>query len=305
MVYNIPSRTTLDLSNDLLAELAQLDHVDAVKQANPEHLAIVDGLDLYAGNDDMLADVVALGGAGGICVASHLAGDEMRRMVDEPDRAREIHDRLLDLFDEPRRDHEPDPDQGRAAARRPGLRRPAAPARGGRRGRDRPVRARWTRSACSAPRAPPSRARRSPSLPSRERHPARPAPRGPRRDRQEHDRRRVRRQDRRRRHRTALPDGRHARHRPRPARLLLPARARAGHRGDHPHPRPRGPRRRPALGACARSGARPAAGLRRQPDDRDGPLQARRAPAQGRPARGARAGRRARARPVRRRRWCT
>ena len=98
VVYNIPSRTTIDVDNELLAELAQLDHVDAVKQANPDHVAMVDGLDLYAGNDDLLATVVGLGGAGGICVASHLAGDEMRRMVDEPDRADEIHERLVDLF---------------------------------------------------------------------------------------------------------------------------------------------------------------------------------------------------------------
>jgi 4-hydroxy-tetrahydrodipicolinate synthase len=98
VVYNIPSRTTVDVDNELLAELAQLDHVDAVKQANHANLAMIDGLDLYAGNDDMLADAVELGAAGGVCVASHLVGEDMRRMIDEPEHAREIHDRLLDLF---------------------------------------------------------------------------------------------------------------------------------------------------------------------------------------------------------------
>ena len=66
VLYNIPQRTGSDLPNDLLAELAQIEHVDAVKQANNANLALVDGLALYAGNDDILARTLDLGGAGGI-----------------------------------------------------------------------------------------------------------------------------------------------------------------------------------------------------------------------------------------------
>ena len=84
VLYNIPQRTGSDLSNELLAELAQLDHISAVKQANNTSLALVDGLELYAGNDDVLALTLDLGGAGGILVASHVVGPRMRRMVDEP-----------------------------------------------------------------------------------------------------------------------------------------------------------------------------------------------------------------------------
>ena len=117
------------------------------------------------------------------------------------------------------------------------------------------------------------------------------------RDRQEHDRGRVRRPDRRRRHRADVPDPGDARDRPRAARLRLPARARRGHRGDRAHPRARGPRRRAALRAAR---DRHAAGdLRRPADRRHGPLEARRAQAQGRAAGGAAAGREGRARPVR------
>jgi 4-hydroxy-tetrahydrodipicolinate synthase len=94
ILYNIPSRTGIDMPNDLLAELAQIEHVEAVKQANNANLALVDGLDVYAGNDDILCETLELGGAGGICVASHIVGDEMRRMVDEPDRRRAIDDEL-------------------------------------------------------------------------------------------------------------------------------------------------------------------------------------------------------------------
>jgi 4-hydroxy-tetrahydrodipicolinate synthase len=98
VLYNIPSRTALDMPNDLLAELAQIERVDYVKQANHDNLARIDGLRIFAGNDDMLADVLDLGEAGGILVASHIVGPEMRRMVDEPDQRRAIHDSLAEVF---------------------------------------------------------------------------------------------------------------------------------------------------------------------------------------------------------------
>jgi 4-hydroxy-tetrahydrodipicolinate synthase len=100
IVYNIPSRTGVDMPNELLAELAErIDNVVAVKQANNDNLAPVEGLQLYAGNDDVLCDTLEMGGAGGICVASHVVGDEMRRMVDEPERRREIDAGLRDLYE--------------------------------------------------------------------------------------------------------------------------------------------------------------------------------------------------------------
>jgi 4-hydroxy-tetrahydrodipicolinate synthase len=99
VLYNIPQRTGTDMPNDLLAELAQIEGVDAVKQANAEHVAPVDGLDVYAGNDDLLATVLDLGGPGGILTASHLVGDRMRRMVDEPERRHAIEAELVPLYE--------------------------------------------------------------------------------------------------------------------------------------------------------------------------------------------------------------
>jgi 4-hydroxy-tetrahydrodipicolinate synthase len=98
VLYNIPSRTATDMPNDLLAELAEIDNVTAVKQANNDNLAPIDGLELYAGNDDVFARTLDLGGAGGILVASHVVGDEMRRMVDEPDARAEIDASLRDVY---------------------------------------------------------------------------------------------------------------------------------------------------------------------------------------------------------------
>jgi 4-hydroxy-tetrahydrodipicolinate synthase len=98
ILYNIPSRVVVDVPNDLLAELAQLDNVEYVKQANNDNLAPVDGLGIYAGNDDILLRTLEMGGCGGICVASHLVGDEMRRMIDEPEHRAAIDASLRDVY---------------------------------------------------------------------------------------------------------------------------------------------------------------------------------------------------------------
>jgi 4-hydroxy-tetrahydrodipicolinate synthase len=98
VVYNIPSRTGTDIPNDLLAELAEIENVAAVKQARYDDMQPIEGLDLLAGNDDILARVMDMGGTGGILVASHLVGREMRRIIDEPDRRQEIEDGLRDLY---------------------------------------------------------------------------------------------------------------------------------------------------------------------------------------------------------------
>ena len=62
ILYNIPSRCVVDMPNDLLAELAEIENVTAVKQARYEDLAPIEGLDLLAGNDDVLAEVLDMGG---------------------------------------------------------------------------------------------------------------------------------------------------------------------------------------------------------------------------------------------------
>jgi 4-hydroxy-tetrahydrodipicolinate synthase len=98
LLYNIPQRTGEDLPNELLAELAQLEHIVGVKQANPDNLAKVEGMMIYAGNDDMLADVLDLGEPGGICTSSHIFGEEFHRLVDEPQRRREIDRSLKDVY---------------------------------------------------------------------------------------------------------------------------------------------------------------------------------------------------------------
>ena len=100
ILYNIPSRSALNMPPDLIAELAEIPGVVALKQANPDpgELRAVAAvpLALYAGNDDMLLAVMELGGAGVISVSSHLVGHEMAAIAEDVRRG--------DLDDARRRD---------------------------------------------------------------------------------------------------------------------------------------------------------------------------------------------------------
>jgi 4-hydroxy-tetrahydrodipicolinate synthase len=104
VLYNIPSRTVLNLPPDQLAELAQIENVVAVKQANDDELGPVEGLRIIAGNDGTFLPTLEMGEAGGILVASHLVGAEMREIYDaaqagDLDRAREIDAKLRPVYE--------------------------------------------------------------------------------------------------------------------------------------------------------------------------------------------------------------
>ena len=93
IVYNISSRTTVNLDPELLAELAQIDGIDAVKQSNSAELGRSTD-DAADGNDEDLARCLDVA-ARAIHVSSHIVGSEMRRIFDEPERRAEIHGELL------------------------------------------------------------------------------------------------------------------------------------------------------------------------------------------------------------------
>lgn len=105
VLYNIPSRCVVNLDPDFLAELAAaIPNVAAVKQANNDELGPIDGLDVLAGNDDIFLRCLELGGTGGILVASHIAGPQMRDLYDaatsgDLDRAEEIDASLHGIYE--------------------------------------------------------------------------------------------------------------------------------------------------------------------------------------------------------------
>ncbi|HEX2426850.1 MAG TPA: 4-hydroxy-tetrahydrodipicolinate synthase [Gaiellaceae bacterium] len=85
VVYNIPARVVLNLEPTTIAELATIPNVRAVKQANADleqARAIVElGLDLYAGDDDIVLPFLEVGGVGGVCVHTHVVGPQVKEMV--------------------------------------------------------------------------------------------------------------------------------------------------------------------------------------------------------------------------------
>ena len=85
VAYNIPSRVVLNLETEAIAQLAELPTVRAVKQANPDleqARAIVGlGLDLYAGDDDLVLPFLEVGALGGVCVHTHIVGPQVKEMV--------------------------------------------------------------------------------------------------------------------------------------------------------------------------------------------------------------------------------
>ncbi|MBI5869354.1 MAG: 4-hydroxy-tetrahydrodipicolinate synthase [Actinobacteria bacterium] len=109
ILYNIPGRCVVNIDPDTLCELNEIENIVAVKQANPDlaesrRLTELCDMGLYAGNDDMLFPLLEMGGWGGICVASHIVGPQMKRMVElhragKIDEARAIDDRLKPLYD--------------------------------------------------------------------------------------------------------------------------------------------------------------------------------------------------------------
>jgi 4-hydroxy-tetrahydrodipicolinate synthase len=104
VMYNIPSRVVINMPPELLAELGEIDNVVAVKQANDDELGPIEGLSVLAGNDNTFCRVLEFGGAGGITVASHVAGSQMREMWDAAQggdlaRAREIDAELTPLYE--------------------------------------------------------------------------------------------------------------------------------------------------------------------------------------------------------------
>jgi 4-hydroxy-tetrahydrodipicolinate synthase len=108
VVYNIPGRVVINIEPETISELAQIETVQAVKQANADlaearHI-VETGLVLYAGDDNLVQPFLELGGAGGICVHTHVVGPQVADQVraagrGEIERAREIDAELAPAYD--------------------------------------------------------------------------------------------------------------------------------------------------------------------------------------------------------------
>ena len=85
VAYNIPGRVVINIEPETMTELAEIPNVTAVKQSNADldqaqHIVEL-GLDLYAGDDDLVLPFVELGGRGGVCVHTHIVGPQVKEMI--------------------------------------------------------------------------------------------------------------------------------------------------------------------------------------------------------------------------------
>jgi 4-hydroxy-tetrahydrodipicolinate synthase len=85
VVYNIPGRVVVNIEPETIERLARIENVRAVKQANDdlEQARRIPGfgLDLYAGDDNLIFPFLGLGGVGGVCVHTHVWGPQTKEMV--------------------------------------------------------------------------------------------------------------------------------------------------------------------------------------------------------------------------------
>lgn len=110
ILYNIPGRTSVNMSVETIVRLSQIENIVAVKEAsgNLEAMAEIisrtsDDFLLFSGDDALTIPVLSIGGAGVISVASHIIGNEMQEMINlfksgDVRGAAAAHRRLLPLM---------------------------------------------------------------------------------------------------------------------------------------------------------------------------------------------------------------
>jgi len=108
ILYNVPSRTGLDLEPRLVRKLAgRHENIAGIKEvtssdARISELCAIDGLAVFCGEDSALVEFAAAGAAGAIGVIANLAPDEVATLLrvgaQNPAKARSIHEGLAHLL---------------------------------------------------------------------------------------------------------------------------------------------------------------------------------------------------------------
>jgi len=111
ILYNVPSRTVVNLTADTAIRLSQIDNIIGIKEAsgNLDQIARIisgaqNGFRVWSGNDNDTFLILTLGGYGAVSVASHIVGKQIKAMIDNYlagriDAAAKIHRHLLPLVD--------------------------------------------------------------------------------------------------------------------------------------------------------------------------------------------------------------
>ncbi|TDL34999.1 4-hydroxy-tetrahydrodipicolinate synthase [Jeotgalibacillus sp. S-D1] len=110
MIYNIPGRSAVNITPATILRLSQIENITAVKEASGSIDQMTDILAhapddflVYSGDDGLTLPLLSIGGYGVVSVASHIAGNEMQKMIQafEGNRLQEaakLHQQLLPLI---------------------------------------------------------------------------------------------------------------------------------------------------------------------------------------------------------------
>ena len=108
ILYNVPSRTGVNISVETYKELAKKDNIVAAKEASGNISAVAKiaaetDLDIYSGNDDMIVPTLSLGGKGVISVVANILPKETHNICEyyfngEVDKSRDLQLKMLDLI---------------------------------------------------------------------------------------------------------------------------------------------------------------------------------------------------------------
>ena len=110
MLYNVPGRTSINMTSDTTLRLSQVDNIVGVKEASSDLDQIAriiggapDGFRVWSGNDNETFYIMAMGGYGVVSVASHLVGSQIKQMMGlllegDIEKAAAEHHRLMPMF---------------------------------------------------------------------------------------------------------------------------------------------------------------------------------------------------------------
>ena len=110
VVYNVTSRTSLNMSHETTIRLSHIDNIVGIKEAGSDMDQIAriiegaaDGFRVWSGNDNETFYIMSMGGYGVVSVASHLVGNQIKQMMGlllegDVEGAAAEHRRLLPLF---------------------------------------------------------------------------------------------------------------------------------------------------------------------------------------------------------------
>ncbi|MFN7250780.1 MAG: 4-hydroxy-tetrahydrodipicolinate synthase [Anaerobacillus sp.] len=109
MLYNIPGRSTVNMTVELVRELSKIENIVAMKEASgnlDQITAIIsetaDDFLVYSGDDTLTLPVLAVGGNGVVSVAAHIIGNDLKQMVTafsagDIEVAAKLHQKLLPI----------------------------------------------------------------------------------------------------------------------------------------------------------------------------------------------------------------